>query len=58
MTERERRGKIGEETVRQWIDTALSISGLPVLIYSEPAADITASVLKELNAGHRTSPAK
>ena len=38
--------------------TALSISGLPVLIYSEPAADITASVLKELNAGHRTSPAK
>ena len=37
--------------------TALSISGLPVLIYSEPAADITATVLKELNAGHRTTPA-
>ena len=40
---------------------ALSISGLPLLLYSDPAADITASVLKELNAGHRTtgnSPAK
>jgi Skp family chaperone for outer membrane proteins len=40
---------------------ALSISGLPLLLYSDPATDITASVLKELNAGHRTtekSPAK
>ena len=40
---------------------ALSISGLPVVVYSEKAADITDSVLKELNAGHRTNnkaPAK
>lgn len=31
---------------------ALSISGLPVVVYSAPASDITESVLKELNAGH------
>lgn len=34
---------------------ALSLSGLPVVVYSEPSADITDSVLKELNAGHRTN---
>ena len=33
MTERERRGKIGEETVRQWIDTALSISGVQGYVF-------------------------
>ena len=31
---------------------AASISGLPVIIYAQPAADITDPVLKELNAGH------
>lgn len=30
---------------------ALSVSGLPVIIYAQPAADITEPVLKELNAG-------
>ena len=34
---------------------ALSISGLPVVVYSEKSADITDSVLKELNTGHRTN---
>ena len=34
---------------------ALSLSGLPVVVYSTPAADITEAVLKELNAGHRTN---
>ena len=34
---------------------ALSLSGLPVVVYSEPSADITDSVLKELNAGPRTN---
>ena len=34
---------------------ALSLSGLPVVVYSTPAADITDAVLKELNAGHRTN---
>ena len=33
---------------------ALSIAGLPIVVYSTPAADITASVLKELNAGNHT----
>ena len=33
---------------------ALSLSGLPVVVYSTPTADITDAVLKELNAGHRT----
>lgn len=34
---------------------ALSLSGVPVVVYSTPAADITESVLKELNAGHKTN---
>lgn len=32
---------------------SLSLTGLPVVIYSDPALDITDSVLKELNAGHK-----
>lgn len=34
---------------------ALSISGLPIVVYSAPATDITVSVIKELNAGNHTS---
>ena len=34
---------------------ALSLSALPVVVYSTSEADITDAVLKELNAGHRTN---
>lgn len=34
---------------------AVSVTGLPVVIYADPAADITESVLKELNAGYNST---
>ena len=34
---------------------ALSLSGLPVVVYSTPTINITESVLKELNAGHHAN---
>ncbi|MBQ9772383.1 MAG: OmpH family outer membrane protein [Lentisphaeria bacterium] len=40
---------------------AISLSGVPVVVFSTPAIDITEAVLKELNAGHRQNnnkPAK
>lgn len=35
-----------------------SLAGLPVVIYSDAALDITAAVLKELNAGHNKTQDK
>lgn len=34
---------------------AISFSALPVVVYADNSTDITASVLKDLNAGHRTT---
>ena len=35
-------------------NNAFSLAALPAVVYAAPSTDITASVLKELNAGHHT----